>query len=50
MNNDELWQLHYELEYQLAELQKQNKRLQELVKMLEQFEPASHWNERNRIS
>jgi len=31
-------------------LREEIKRLQELVKVLEQFEPADHYNNRNRIS
>jgi hypothetical protein len=34
----------------LTETRTQLKRLQELVKVLEQFEPADHYNNRNRIS
>jgi len=34
----------------ISELRTQLKRLQELVKVLEKFEPADHYNNRNRIS
>lgn len=34
----------------LTEVRTQLKQLQELVKVLEKFEPADHYNNRNRIS
>lgn len=34
----------------LTEVRTQFKQLQELVKVLEKFEPADHYNNRNRIS
>ena len=46
----ELWQMHFKLFAEHFHAKWKIKQLQELVKVLEQFEPADHYNNRNRIS